>query len=267
MLALHVSLVSKPRCFLNGRKSNEDALKERRRVSGLFNMMEPSLLQFYVSRQWLNKFKTFAEPGPISNSDFLCSHGGAYDSFHSSCLTYSEVRASWRRKSFFFFLLLAWCLCFLTLCLIPAVELPSIPSAAQRQPSKGVFFYSSLCRRSSSSLVVEKGEELKSGRASHAPLFPSLSWQRAAEMMDLEITQWKIQNPCQKFSFVALEMKLQQSFCHTANEHCLRILQNYGPLFLSYFDKGGTGKKERWGSNDILSFSQDLRFFLRSALL
>lgn len=58
------------------RKSNEDALKERRRVSVLCNMMEPSLLQFYISRQWLNKFKTFAEPGPISNRDFLCSHGG-----------------------------------------------------------------------------------------------------------------------------------------------------------------------------------------------
>uniref|UniRef100_A0A3Q3BXE1 Ubiquitin carboxyl-terminal hydrolase n=1 Tax=Haplochromis burtoni TaxID=8153 RepID=A0A3Q3BXE1_HAPBU len=58
------------------KKSNEDAVKERRRVSGLFNMMEPSLLQFYVSRQWLNKFKTFAEPGPISNDDFLCLHGG-----------------------------------------------------------------------------------------------------------------------------------------------------------------------------------------------
>uniref|UniRef100_G3PW74 Ubiquitin carboxyl-terminal hydrolase n=1 Tax=Gasterosteus aculeatus aculeatus TaxID=481459 RepID=G3PW74_GASAC len=58
------------------KKSSEDALKERRRVSGLFNMMEPSLLQFYISRQWLNKFKTFAEPGPISNDDFLCLHGG-----------------------------------------------------------------------------------------------------------------------------------------------------------------------------------------------
>ncbi|XP_072296762.1 ubiquitin carboxyl-terminal hydrolase 33 isoform X2 [Eucyclogobius newberryi] len=58
------------------KKSNEDAVKERRRVSGLLNTMEPSLLQFYVSRQWLNKFKTFAEPGPIANDDFLCSHGG-----------------------------------------------------------------------------------------------------------------------------------------------------------------------------------------------
>ncbi|XP_023671612.1 ubiquitin carboxyl-terminal hydrolase 33 [Paramormyrops kingsleyae] len=58
------------------KKSNEDAVKERRRVSGLLSMAEPSLLQFYISRQWLNKFKTFAEPGPISNNDFLCSHGG-----------------------------------------------------------------------------------------------------------------------------------------------------------------------------------------------
>ncbi|XP_042729430.1 ubiquitin carboxyl-terminal hydrolase 33 isoform X5 [Lagopus leucura] len=58
------------------RKSNEEAQRERRRISSLLNMMEPSLLQFYISRQWLNKFKTFAEPGPISNNDFLCMHGG-----------------------------------------------------------------------------------------------------------------------------------------------------------------------------------------------
>ncbi|KAI1883280.1 hypothetical protein AGOR_G00243580 [Albula goreensis] len=58
------------------KKSKEDAQKERRRVSSLLSVMEPSLLQFYISRQWLNKFKTFAEPGPISNHDFLCSHGG-----------------------------------------------------------------------------------------------------------------------------------------------------------------------------------------------
>ncbi|XP_036746124.1 ubiquitin carboxyl-terminal hydrolase 33 isoform X2 [Manis pentadactyla] len=58
------------------RKRNEEAQKERRRISNLLNIMEPSLLQFYISRQWLNKFKTFAEPGPISNNDFLCIHGG-----------------------------------------------------------------------------------------------------------------------------------------------------------------------------------------------
>lgn len=58
------------------RKSSEEAQRERRRISNLLNIMEPSLLQFYISRQWLNKFKTFAEPGPISNNDFLCIHGG-----------------------------------------------------------------------------------------------------------------------------------------------------------------------------------------------
>ncbi|XP_044288243.1 ubiquitin carboxyl-terminal hydrolase 33 isoform X1 [Varanus komodoensis] len=57
------------------RKSNEEVKRERQRVSS-FNVMEPSLLQFYISRQWLNKYRTFAEPGPISNNDFLCVHGG-----------------------------------------------------------------------------------------------------------------------------------------------------------------------------------------------
>ncbi|XP_070602297.1 ubiquitin carboxyl-terminal hydrolase 33 isoform X1 [Erythrolamprus reginae] len=57
------------------RKSNEEAKKKREKVSSL-NVMEPSLLQFYISRLWLNKFRTFAEPGPISNNDFLCIHGG-----------------------------------------------------------------------------------------------------------------------------------------------------------------------------------------------
>ncbi|XP_043554626.1 ubiquitin carboxyl-terminal hydrolase 33 isoform X2 [Chiloscyllium plagiosum] len=58
------------------RKSSEEMQKERQRVAHLLNMMEPSLLQFYISRQWLNKFKTFAEPGPIINNEFLCAHGG-----------------------------------------------------------------------------------------------------------------------------------------------------------------------------------------------
>ncbi|XP_048457508.1 ubiquitin carboxyl-terminal hydrolase 33 [Rhincodon typus] len=62
--------------FLFHRKSSEEMQKERQRVAHLLNMMEPSLLQFYISRQWLNKFKTFAEPGPISNNEFLCAHGG-----------------------------------------------------------------------------------------------------------------------------------------------------------------------------------------------
>ena len=38
--------------------------------------LQPSFLHFFVSLQWLNKFNSFAEPGPISNNDFLCKHGG-----------------------------------------------------------------------------------------------------------------------------------------------------------------------------------------------
>ncbi|XP_055009325.1 ubiquitin carboxyl-terminal hydrolase 20 isoform X2 [Boleophthalmus pectinirostris] len=58
------------------RKSSEESVRERQKVVALANMKEPSLLQFYISREWLNKFNTFAEPGPISNHTFLCHHGG-----------------------------------------------------------------------------------------------------------------------------------------------------------------------------------------------
>lgn len=51
-------------------------MRERQKVVALASMKEPSLLQFYISREWLNKFNTFAEPGPISNHTFLCQHGG-----------------------------------------------------------------------------------------------------------------------------------------------------------------------------------------------
>lgn len=53
-------------------------MRERQKVVALASMKEPSLLQFYISREWLNKFNTFAEPGPISNHTFLCQHGGTY---------------------------------------------------------------------------------------------------------------------------------------------------------------------------------------------
>ncbi|KAM9325341.1 ubiquitin carboxyl-terminal hydrolase 20 [Gastrophryne carolinensis] len=58
------------------RKSSEEAERERQKVVSLAAMKESGLLQFYISREWLNKFNTFAEPGPISNQSFLCSHGG-----------------------------------------------------------------------------------------------------------------------------------------------------------------------------------------------
>ncbi|MGH0151349.1 UNVERIFIED_CONTAM: hypothetical protein FKN15_020381 [Acipenser sinensis] len=58
------------------RKSSKESEQERQKVVALANMKEPSLLQFYISREWLNKFNTFTEPGPIANHTFLCTHGG-----------------------------------------------------------------------------------------------------------------------------------------------------------------------------------------------
>eukprot|EP00795_Rhopilema_esculentum_P010621 gene10621-19361_t len=37
----------------------------------------------YISREWFNRFETCAEPGQISNFDFLCRHGGVPPSLFS----------------------------------------------------------------------------------------------------------------------------------------------------------------------------------------
>lgn len=60
------------------KKTNTEMTSRRHRTVELMQVAahEPSLMQFYVSKQWINKFNTFAEPGPIDNSDFLCPHGG-----------------------------------------------------------------------------------------------------------------------------------------------------------------------------------------------
>uniref|UniRef100_A0A480WLQ2 ubiquitinyl hydrolase 1 n=1 Tax=Sus scrofa TaxID=9823 RepID=A0A480WLQ2_PIG len=74
---VHETLVQNAEAYvLFYRKSSEEAVRERQQVVSLAAMREPSLLRFYVSREWLNKFNTFAEPGPITNHTFLCSHGG-----------------------------------------------------------------------------------------------------------------------------------------------------------------------------------------------
>jgi len=53
-----------------------EGLKERMGQILADNEEKPSLMTFYISKQWLNKLENFAEPGPIDNSDFLCCHGG-----------------------------------------------------------------------------------------------------------------------------------------------------------------------------------------------
>uniref|UniRef100_A0A8W8LFE3 Ubiquitin carboxyl-terminal hydrolase n=1 Tax=Magallana gigas TaxID=29159 RepID=A0A8W8LFE3_MAGGI len=58
------------------RKRNDDMVPLRQKAMQLIEAREPSLMEFFISKQWINKFNTFAEPGPISNDDFLCKHGG-----------------------------------------------------------------------------------------------------------------------------------------------------------------------------------------------
>lgn len=58
------------------RKRNDTMVSLRQKGMRLIEAQEPSLMQFFISKQWINRFNTFAEPGPISNHDFLCRHGG-----------------------------------------------------------------------------------------------------------------------------------------------------------------------------------------------
>ncbi|XP_069120295.1 ubiquitin carboxyl-terminal hydrolase 20-like [Argopecten irradians] len=58
------------------RKRNDKMISIRQKAMQLKETQEPSLLQFFVSKQWINRFNMFAEPGPITNFDFLCPHGG-----------------------------------------------------------------------------------------------------------------------------------------------------------------------------------------------
>ena len=62
--------------FIWHRKRNEDMLPVRQKAEQILKRRGQSLMSFYVSRQWISKFNTFAEPGPIDNHDFLCQHGG-----------------------------------------------------------------------------------------------------------------------------------------------------------------------------------------------
>ncbi|CAL1540457.1 unnamed protein product, partial [Lymnaea stagnalis] len=57
------------------RKSNKAIDNVRQKVKDL-ELSEISILRFFISKQWLSRFDTFAEPGPITNKDFLCKHGG-----------------------------------------------------------------------------------------------------------------------------------------------------------------------------------------------
>jgi len=59
-------------------KSTLDDRTDRQRVKAS-KLLRKSLAQgntrkYFISKQWVNKFNTFVEPGPITNFDFLCKH-------------------------------------------------------------------------------------------------------------------------------------------------------------------------------------------------
>ena len=98
----NVAVLCKMLCGSCCRKRNEDMLPVRQRAEQIFKRCERSLMSFFVSRQWISKFNTFAEPGPINNYDFLCQHGGklnklTYDSSNSDkcvCIAKPAIRTS-----------------------------------------------------------------------------------------------------------------------------------------------------------------------------
>lgn len=58
------------------RKNNAKMTTIRAQASDLISVQEhASDIRFYVSRNWLHRFNTFAEPGPIDNWTLLCPHG------------------------------------------------------------------------------------------------------------------------------------------------------------------------------------------------
>lgn len=61
------------------RKSNPQMIEYRAQALQLLDacaeQAPSSDIRFFVSKQWLNRFNTFAEPGPIDNWALLCPHG------------------------------------------------------------------------------------------------------------------------------------------------------------------------------------------------
>lgn len=59
------------------RKNTDEVCQGRLRMVQMIEraMTISSDTEYYISNQWINRFNTFAEPGPITNFDVLCEHG------------------------------------------------------------------------------------------------------------------------------------------------------------------------------------------------
>ncbi|XP_022789147.1 ubiquitin carboxyl-terminal hydrolase 20-like [Stylophora pistillata] len=60
------------------RKSSDEATRERQTFFNLLKDAQTHESRYFVSKKWLTKFQSCMEPGPITNSDFLCRHGAVH---------------------------------------------------------------------------------------------------------------------------------------------------------------------------------------------
>lgn len=60
------------------RKSSDESTKERQRFFNLLKDSQASELRYFVSKKWLTNFQSCMEPGPITNTDFMCTHGAIH---------------------------------------------------------------------------------------------------------------------------------------------------------------------------------------------
>ncbi|XP_018783628.1 PREDICTED: ubiquitin carboxyl-terminal hydrolase 33 [Bactrocera latifrons] len=57
-----------------------DLVRAKASEISAMNPVHTAEIRFYVAREWLSRFSTFAEPGPINNWTILCLHGGLLQS-------------------------------------------------------------------------------------------------------------------------------------------------------------------------------------------
>jgi len=71
------STVGQAEAYVLFYRKNSGAMEAlRSKLQDLAEKDSHSLVKFYISNKWLNKFYTVAEPGPIDNRSVICRHGG-----------------------------------------------------------------------------------------------------------------------------------------------------------------------------------------------
>ncbi|XP_048587075.1 ubiquitin carboxyl-terminal hydrolase 20 isoform X2 [Nematostella vectensis] len=64
------------------RRTSEEASKERQSFAIMMNKAKNQPRCYFISKLWMTKFHTCVDPGPISNTDFICPHSGIHPRKH-----------------------------------------------------------------------------------------------------------------------------------------------------------------------------------------